>query len=55
MGGFDVAAAADAFAVPAGVEPVVVVAVGRAAATAEIPERTRLTIDEIVLSPGLPA
>jgi nitroreductase len=55
MGGFDGAAAADAFAVPAGIEPVVVVAVGRAAATAEIPERTRLTVDDIVLPPGLPA
>ena len=61
MGGFDAAGAAAAFALPTGLTPVVVVAVGQHDPQAVLPEayavrenapRTRLALDELVLRTG---
>ena len=62
MGGFDAAGAAEAFALPAGLSPVVVVAVGRHDPQAVLPEpfaarenapRTRLPLDDLLLTAPL--
>lgn len=62
MGGFDAALAAAAFRLPEGTRPLVVIAVGRRDPDAVLPEpfaaresapRTRLPLDEILLSPAL--
>lgn len=64
MGGFDVAGTAQAFGLPAGLTPVVVVAVGRHDPQAVLPEplatrenapRTRLPLDELLLNAPLAA
>ncbi len=61
MGGFDNAASAVRFGLPAGVEPVVVVAVGRRDETRQLPEpfaarerapRVRREVDELLLDAG---
>ena len=61
MGGFDAAGAAAAFALPTALVPVVVVAVGQHDPQAALPEayavrenapRTRLPLDELVLTPS---
>ena len=62
MGGFDPDRAGATFALPAGTRPLVVIAVGRRDPDAVLPEpfaaretapRTRLTLDEIMLTPAL--
>jgi len=62
MGGFDADRVGAAFALPDGVRPLVVMAIGRRDPHAELPEpfaaretapRTRLTLDEIMLAPAL--
>src|SRR4051812_5011893 len=62
MGGFDAAGAAEAFALPAALRPVVVVAVGRHDPQAVLPEpfaarenapRTRLPLDDLLLTAPL--
>jgi nitroreductase len=64
MGGFDPDRVGTAFALPAGAKPLVVIAVGRRDPGAVLPEpfaaresapRSRLTVDEIMLSPALDA
>ncbi|MDQ1699259.1 MAG: hypothetical protein QOG34_1122 [Frankiaceae bacterium] len=62
MGGFDADRARAAFALPEGVRPIVVIAVGRRDPDAVLPEpfaareaapRTRLPLDEILLAPAV--
>lgn len=64
MGGFDAAAARQAFALPEDLQPVVVVAVGRFDGDAELPEalaareqapRTRLPLPALLLDPAAAA